>query len=78
MAKSRPGLWFHCISLINMVVVINHKQQLKSMQTYMKSLISINVGIAFKHSLDVTQLFNTPIVRENFTMLSLRTNRVLP
>jgi hypothetical protein len=60
-----------------MVVVIRHKQ-LKSMQTYKKSLISIDMSIMFKYRVDATQLPNTPPSRENFLGLNLRTNRVLP
>jgi hypothetical protein len=52
------------ISLSNIVVVISTNKQLKSMQIYKKLLISIDMGIAFKHSVDATELHNTPLARK--------------
>jgi hypothetical protein len=60
------------ISLSNIVVVISTNKQLKSMQIYKKLLISIDMGITFKHSVDATELHNTPLARENFLSLNLR------
>jgi hypothetical protein len=78
MPKNEPGIMVSLDhSLVNMVVVIRHKQQFKSMQTYTKPLISIYMVITFKHRVDGTQLPNTPIARKNFLRLYLRTNRVL-
>jgi hypothetical protein len=53
-------------------------RQLKSMQTYKKSLISIDMYTTFKHRVDATQLSNIPLARENFVRLNFRTNRVFP
>jgi hypothetical protein len=83
MAKSgsRITVSLH-LSLSNMVVVIGTNRQLKSMlnimQTYKGSLISINMGITWKHRVHETQLPNTSLARENFLMLNLRTIRELP
>jgi hypothetical protein len=72
MAKIRPGIMVSLdLSLINMVVVIRHEQQLKSMQIYTKSLISIYMEITFKHRVYSTQLSDTPIAKENFLRLYL-------
>jgi hypothetical protein len=51
MAKIGPKIMFSLdlslsLSLINMVV-LKHKQQVKSMQTHKMLMISINMGITF-------------------------------
>jgi hypothetical protein len=48
------------------------------MQTYKKSLISMDMGIMFYHRVDATQLPNTLSIRENFLKANLRIYRVLP
>jgi hypothetical protein len=60
------------ISLSSIMVVISTNKQLKSMQIYKKLLISIDMGIAFKHIVHATELHNTPLARENFLSLNLR------
>jgi hypothetical protein len=39
--------------------------KLKALHTNTKILISIDMGITFKHRVDATQLPNIPIAREN-------------
>jgi hypothetical protein len=46
-----------------MVVVISTNEQLKSTRTYKKSLISMDVGMMFKHRVDATRVTNTPLAK---------------
>jgi hypothetical protein len=48
------------------------------MQTYKKSLISMDIGIMFQHRVDATHHPNTPSTRKKFLKPNLKINRVLP